>query len=453
MVLQLNSKPFVLGAIASLIGFSITALGPARSSAEVALEACPTGMALIAAGPFQMGEAPGHRVELPAYCIDRLPVTNAQYKQFVDSTKHAPPESILIKSNAFPDPELWRGADFPAAIASQPVVNVTWLSAQAYCHWQSKRLPTEAEWERAARGTDGRLYPWGNTPPDPARAWFGKRWQSTETLKNVGSFPNSASPQRVEDMAGNIWQWTSSIYRSSPYQESDAREDVGSPGERVLRGGSWYSLAPQLKATERWSYPPHGAEPLIGFRCARRLTSETTPHQTPDKLLALRAPLFWSIVERNRKDPSTKETRLFDIVGFVHGNLDVAISVRTIPSEGDSVEEFLADYIESGKGKPYRQSFFNHRDQVYFSVDRPVGPLEAKSPLTVDGEKAVAITFSPALAPPLDLPPFTSRVKVKEVIAKRGSNLVIFTLSGVQDEFSRDEKIFDDVVKSVHWLR
>lgn len=409
---------------------------------------CPQDMVLIPGGPFLMGGGRGTSVDLPAFCMDRLPVTNAQYRKFVSDASYDPPESIFVKSDEFPDADLWQGKDYPTAIASQPVVNVSWISAQSYCYWNGKRLPTELEWEKAARGTDGRLFPWGNSAPDGSKAWFQKSWQSAQTLKPVGSFPAASSPYGVQDMAGNVWQWTSTRYSD---ETPEALEEVGAPGERVLRGGGWNSPADRLRATARWSYPPYGAQPLIGFRCARALSDEWKPHASADQRFSAKVPPHWSIVERNRADAQTREKRLVDLIGFVHGNLNVTISIRTVPSEGDSIDEYLPEYLSSGAGKPYRQTLSRYKRQVYYSVDRPVGAVSGKTQLTVDGEKAFSIIFKPVLATPLDMPPFTSRLKVKEVIVRRGTDFFFFTLNGAESEFARDERLFDELVRSVRW--
>lgn len=414
---------------------------------------CPPEMVLIPAGPFRMGEGRGTTVDLPAFCIDRTPVTNARYKDFVSAARYHPPQSIFEKSNEIPDADLWRGDEYPKNIAEQPVINVSWISAQSYCHWNGKRLPTEAEWEKAARGTEGRAFPWGNSPPDASRAWFNKRWQKTETLRAVGSFPAAASPYGVQDMAGNVWHWTSTLYADYPYNLADGREDPGASGERVLRGGAWNSPAERLQSAARWSYPPHGAEPIIGLRCARALADERKSYVSRDKRFSAKLPSYWTTVERYQLDANTRQKRLVDIIGFVHGNLDVTISVRSVPSEGDSTHEFLPDYLESGSGKPYNQTLFRYGRQVYYSVDRPTGQVLGKTELDVDGEKAFAIIFMPALARPLDIPPFTDRVKVKEVLVRRGSEIFFFTLNGVEDEFVRDERLLDEFVRSVRWLR
>src|SRR2546421_11181924 len=126
-MLRSAKNALLVSALLSVLGAGLIASPSAAQPNDAALRSCPSGMIPIPAGAFQMGEAPAHHVDLAAYCIDRLPVTNTQYKQFIDSAKYHPPESILIKSSGFPEPDLWRGADYPREIASQPVVNVSWI--------------------------------------------------------------------------------------------------------------------------------------------------------------------------------------------------------------------------------------------------------------------------------------------------------------------------------------
>ena len=195
----------------------------------------PAEMILIPAGEFIMGspegegdanEHPQHPVFLNAFYIDKYEVTNALYKQFMSATGHIAP--------LFWDDEEYNHPN-------QPVVRVTWHDAVAYAEWAGKRLPTEAEWEKAARGTDGRIYPWGNEW-DSSKCNSGVSGDGYEYTAPVGSFPAGASPYGVMDMAGNVWEWCADWYDKDYYSSQSSQQNPKGPDSgtyRVLRGGSW----------------------------------------------------------------------------------------------------------------------------------------------------------------------------------------------------------------------
>lgn len=236
-------------------------------------------MVRVPGGTFRMGnhngpedERPQHQVDVAEFFIDRIPVTNAQFARFLNAkgTQAAGGQRWYdIDDN---DARIHRRDDQWAADAgseNHPVVEASWYGALAYCAWLGKRLPTEAEWEKAARGTDGRKYPWGNEPPDRSRAHFGAGWNE---LRPVGSLPKGASPYGVLDLAGNGWEWVSSAYRPYPYSPNDRREDPTRLQVRVTRGGGHDSSPEELTTTQRGrqvSRNPRGGHHNIGFRCAR----------------------------------------------------------------------------------------------------------------------------------------------------------------------------------------
>jgi formylglycine-generating enzyme required for sulfatase activity len=227
---------------------------PAPARAEDGAE-----MVLVPAGEFTMGsneyvdEKPPHRVHLDAFHIDKYETTNALYERFMRATNRAAPG-------------LWSNASFN--IPSQPVVGMSWNDADAYCRWAGKRLPTEAEWEKAARGTDGRKYPWGEQ-------WDASRVNSTESKLGktapVGSYASGVSPYGVHDMAGNAWEWVADWYNKDYYQRSPDRNPKGpdSGERRVLRGGSWNDDPINLRASFRFNLTPGYRSFNIGCRCAR----------------------------------------------------------------------------------------------------------------------------------------------------------------------------------------
>jgi formylglycine-generating enzyme required for sulfatase activity len=238
-----------------------------------------TEMVRIAAGEFLIGsndgpadERPQHRVFLEEYFMDRMPVTNAQFARFLNSAGFKGPGGESWYDLDDSDARIHRRekqfrAD--AGYENHPVVEASWFGALAYCRWAGKRLPTEAEWEKAARGTDGRKYPWGNEPPDRSRAQFGAPYNQTVP---VASFPKGASPYGLLDKAGNTWEWVSSAYLPYPYDATDGREDLARPQVRGTRGGGHDSAAADLTTTQRGRHVSRNfrsGHHHIGFRCAR----------------------------------------------------------------------------------------------------------------------------------------------------------------------------------------
>jgi len=214
-------------------------------------------MRLIPAGNFIMGtdhgpedERPQHQVPLPAYWMDVQPVTNAEYAQFVQATgRKAPPH--------------WPDGEYPPEKMDHPVVNVSWEDAQAYARWAGKRLPTEAEWEKAARGTDGRAWPWGPTF-HPSRC--NSRESGSGDTSPVGSHsPQGDSPYGLADMAGNVWEWTADLYR--PYPGSTYACASYAEPNRVLRGGSWSYGRDYARCAARTCDYPDFIFASYGFRC------------------------------------------------------------------------------------------------------------------------------------------------------------------------------------------
>lgn len=219
-------------------------------------------MVLIPAGVFLMGSADGeqderppHRVRLNAFYIDKYEVTNAQYKAFMQATGHAAPR-------------YWKDKRF--ALPTAPVVGVTWYDARDYCRWRGKRLPTEAEWERAARGPDGYLWPWGNSYKEGYANVEGDADGYRYTAP-VGSFEKGKTVEGVYDMAGNVWEWVADWYESTYYLSSPSDNPTGPPTGtlRGLRGGSWIFAPLLTRSTNRNANPPDNAYISIGFRCAQ----------------------------------------------------------------------------------------------------------------------------------------------------------------------------------------
>jgi len=231
-------------------------------------------------------EQPQCRVNLPGYWIGRTEVTNAQYVRFVAATGH-------------PAPDHWTGGRIPSGLENFPVVCVEWEDARAYCEWAARHLPTELEWEKAARGTDGRIFPWGNqweskrcrnfelisgkkyaTLYDEVLQWMKSHDFRREGAATVGSYGIGASPYGCLDMAGNAWEWCGDWYNDKAY-ERYAKGDLTAPTSgqyRVLRGGSWLLVHPgYFRCSGRYGTIPGGRSNYfdlffyggVGFRCAR----------------------------------------------------------------------------------------------------------------------------------------------------------------------------------------
>jgi formylglycine-generating enzyme required for sulfatase activity len=224
----------------------------------------PDGMVLIPAGEFIMGDEQGHpdarpmhKTLLSAYWIDRHEVTNAQYRQCVDGGICMPPKDRQVYDDA--------------ERARHPVTNVTWKQAHAYCQWLGRRLPTEAEWEKAARGTDGRRYPWGNSEELlKSRSRNPATTVGLNGTSPVGSVAEAASPYGVFDLVGNVWEWVKDWY-AEDYYATAPRLDPQGPlrgSFRVLRGGDWSQNPLELRASTRaWDEMTYWG-PTLGFRCA-----------------------------------------------------------------------------------------------------------------------------------------------------------------------------------------
>lgn len=224
-----------------------------------------TTMLYVPAGTFSMGgeknddEKPIHAVNLNAYYIDQFEVTNASYEKCVDAGVCSPP----TKSNSSTRTAYYGNPQFD----DYPVIYVNWSMAKTYCEWRDTRLPTEAEWEKAARGEDGRTYPWGEgISCSKANYESGCVGDTTK----VGSYLEGVSPYGLYDMTGNVWEWVNDWYSNSYYQISPSSNPLGpNTGQsRVLRGGSWNLNINNTRSAYRGGYDPAGSYNYFGFRCA-----------------------------------------------------------------------------------------------------------------------------------------------------------------------------------------
>jgi formylglycine-generating enzyme required for sulfatase activity len=242
----------------------------------------------VPAGPFLMGstdleakitidggraypEIPQHTVTLESYWIDKFEVTNGMFAKCVQAGQCDPPyvNDTTVTMNYYGNP----------TYSNYPVIWVSWYQAKDYCTWAGRRLPTEAEWEKAARGTEGQKYPWGNEPVSGERANLCDK-NCPRSIANpifddgyadiapVGSFPAGASPYGAMDMAGNVSEWVSSLVMPYPYDANDGRENLDSPAERVWRSSPWTNGFWWLRASVRYRSVPTYQRHVLGFRCA-----------------------------------------------------------------------------------------------------------------------------------------------------------------------------------------
>lgn len=255
-----------------------------RLAAERAKLPAHDEMVNIPAGTFLMGsdrkvdrnaypaEFPQRKVYLDAYEIDKFEVTTVQFLKFVLATNRQP----LID---------WQydGGNFQETMANHPVMHVSWFDADAYCTWAGKRLPTSAEWEKAARGEDGRIYPWGNEPAGLSRANFGRTGLSGPVrdrperlllyppIISVDKYENGVSPYGVFQMAGNVAEWTADWYDPAYYKKAPDRNPKGPEKgtQRAFRGGGWIDSTPTVRPAQRNGTDPNTKMNWLGFRCAR----------------------------------------------------------------------------------------------------------------------------------------------------------------------------------------
>jgi formylglycine-generating enzyme required for sulfatase activity len=257
---SINLKPIQGGLLLkSLIQTTVTK----NTKSEQVSSSPLTGMALVPAGEFVMGsnerwddEAPEHISSTNAFQIDFNEVTNSDYKKFVVATQQAAPYH-------------WPEGNIPMGKEQHPVVYVSWFDASNYCEWAGKRLPTEQEWEKAARGQDGLIYPWGN---QWALDKSNHPYKNSTGTEPIGSYPEGQSPYGLNDMSGNVWEWVDSFYLPHPGNPV-TRAEYGKD-KRVLKGGSWfdclsYGCGLSAPTFNRSFFTPEVRNNSFGFRCAK----------------------------------------------------------------------------------------------------------------------------------------------------------------------------------------
>jgi len=243
----------------------------------------PKGMVFVPAGPFTMGsdesdeERPPHSVWVDSFYIDKTPVTNKQFGFFWEDATYAEGDEawagfeegrrIVVQVGKRRAPYHWFDDDWNGP--DKPVVGLNWYEAMVYARWAGKRLPTEAEWEKTARGLDARRFPWGDAF-DPARCNTNIAANAAQATTAAGRFsPGGDSPYGAQDMAGNVREWTASLFKPYPYDAADGRNDINAPGRRVLRGGGFGSqFEDHYRCAYRYPQNPDYIYVGVGMRCA-----------------------------------------------------------------------------------------------------------------------------------------------------------------------------------------
>ncbi len=250
---------------------AVAAVLLASWTAPIPLFAESGGMVHFPAGEFWMGnpdeegrkdERPRHKVYLDAFAIDRFEATGKDFERYLAAN---PKQHPTITG--------WDGRTVLPDMANRPVFGLTWKRCRDYCRWQGKRLPTEAEWERAAAGLESRRYPWGNEEPDPSRANFNRCCFIMKglVLNEVGQNPKGKTPEGVHDLAGNVAEWVHDWYDKTYYKESPYKNPQGpeSGKHHTIRGGAWNSLPGYLRSSSRYGYDDAKDFYGIGCRCAK----------------------------------------------------------------------------------------------------------------------------------------------------------------------------------------
>ena len=240
-------------------------MGSTPEEAKAAYEDAKLRSSMLEQHTFD-AELPQHQVYLSTYEISRYEITNAQYRAFIEATNRPAPRGHNGEKT-------WEDETLNGD--TQPVVGVTWFDAQAFAEWIGGSLPTEAQWERAARGTAARIYPWGNTPPKARQhANFARRYNRPMP---VGQFPKGESPNGIADLAGNVWEWCLDEYSLTTYQRNNgevSRNPINLRFRdvlraRVIRGGAWDVGSAFLRSGLRFKFYPLDSTHTIGFRVVR----------------------------------------------------------------------------------------------------------------------------------------------------------------------------------------
>jgi formylglycine-generating enzyme required for sulfatase activity len=241
-------------------------------------------MVFIAEGPFTMGyaiendkewgdmdEDPVHEVILSPYWMDKYEVTSTHFAKFLNSHQDSAKRFIEITPSVTIQYIAGKYKPRPG-LENLPINRVSWYGADAYCQWKGKRLPTEAEWEKAARGNDQRIFPWGDQFPDNKRVTFRRKFSKIgfKVMEPVNSMSLGVSPYGIHHMAGNVWEWVADWFDGGTYEDHELKDPKGPETgiSKVLRGGNWYYKAYYMRTTYRFNERPKEFNIWQGFRCA-----------------------------------------------------------------------------------------------------------------------------------------------------------------------------------------
>ena len=397
----MNNRTRLFCFLTLILCLSATAMNGGQAVAEEAATETPTpdSMVLIPAGQFQMGsdnaaadddEQPVHTVYLDAFYMDKYEVTNAQFKTFVDANPQWQKDRIDARFHDGDYLRDWDGNDYPSGKADYPVTFVSWYAAMAYAAWVGKRLPTEAEWEYAARGgLAGQTYPWGNTIS--AADVNYDRHVGNPTA--VGNYPPNG--YGLYDIAGNVWEWCLDTYDADFYLATlNSRNPVsvsdGQPlpwllenfkhlrEERVLRGGSWNNFAQFMRVANRNGFTPTNAIDLVGFRCVRGTVTPAiepvapveeeaaTEMPTPEGMVLIPAGQFQmgsNLDEFDEEPEHTVHINAFymDVYKVTNAQFKVFVDANP-PWQKDRIEDRFHDgnYLRQWRGNTYPEGEANH---------------------------------------------------------------------------------------------
>lgn len=364
-------------------------------------------MMVIPAGDFDMGsrssdddaeddEKPRHTIYLDAFHIDKYEVTNVQYKKFVDANRQWQKDRIPEKYHDGDYLKHWNGNNYPLGKGNHPVVYVSWYAAMAYAEWHGKRLPTEAEWEKAARGDRyGRDYAWGGSL-DPNKANYGENIGDTTP---IGTY--DANGYGLYDMTGNVWEWCLDEYDAGFYSISPSRNPLAGGtvnsilsnwrdvrSVRVLRGGSWVSDAQFIRVSDRTRFTPRITNKARGFRCVKAVTSKTST-KNPDVIFELTEGTQFADGPEVKSIAKADIEALRDLPVYSQKN-DYIDEVRLINEKGEQIHVRTCREYESACALGYYPDLPNSNMKNSIRFEQQCGLLNSLQAATIPQQSFVS---------------------------------------------------------------